>query len=97
VTFQRLAQLVRHVLDTRGALVTGTPEHFVHPLTRDAKRTGKLGLGGARLVRVEQGAAKIPPGSVKTLKRVERFPVGAQYSLHFDVMCDVRTILRDGR
>jgi hypothetical protein len=70
-------RLVGHVLDTGGALVTGTPEHFIHALTRDAKRAGKLGLGGTRLVRVEQGAAKIPPGSVKTLELDECLPVGA--------------------
>jgi hypothetical protein len=57
--------------------VTGAPEHFVHALTRDANRTGKLGLGGARLMRIEQGAAKIPPGSVKTVERVECFLVRA--------------------
>ena len=74
--------------------MTGTAEHLVHALTRDAKRTGKLGLVGARLVRGEQGAAKIPSGSVKTLKRVECFPVRAQHSLDFGVVCDGRTILR---
>jgi hypothetical protein len=73
--------------------VTSTAEHFVHALTRDAKRTAKLGLGGARLVRGEQGAAEISPGSVKTLKCVECFPVSAQHSLDFGVVCDGRTIL----
>jgi hypothetical protein len=89
-------RLVGHVLDTGGALVACTPEHFVHALTRDAERTGKLGLGGARLVRVEQGAAKIPAGSVETLKRVECFPVCAQHSLDFGVVCDGRTISQRG-
>jgi hypothetical protein len=41
--------------------VTGTAEHFIHALTRDAKRTGKLGLAGARLVRGKQGAAEGAP------------------------------------
>jgi hypothetical protein len=89
-------RLVGHVLDTRRALVTGTAEHFVHPLTRDSECTRKLGLGGARLVRGEQGAAKIPAGSVKTLKRVECFPVCAQHSLDFGVVCDGRTISQRG-
>jgi hypothetical protein len=44
--------LVGHVFNTGGALVAGTAEHFVHALTRDAERTAKLGLAGARLVRV---------------------------------------------
>jgi hypothetical protein len=76
--------------------VTGTPEHFVHALTRDAKRTGELGLAGARLVRREQGTAKITPGSVKPLKRVECLTVRAQHSLDFGVVCDGRTILGRG-
>jgi hypothetical protein len=77
--------------------VTGTPEHFVHALTRDTKRTGELGLAGARLVRGEQGTAKIPPRSVKPLKSVECLPVRAQHSLDFGVVCDGRTILGTGR
>ena len=36
-----LRALVGHVLHACGALVTGTREHFVHALTRDAERTGK--------------------------------------------------------
>jgi hypothetical protein len=68
--------------------VAGAPEHFVNALTRNAERTGKLGLGCAGLGSVEQGAAKIPPRSVETLKRVECFPVRPQHSLDFGVVCD---------
>jgi hypothetical protein len=77
--------------------VTGTPEDFVDPLTRDAQRAGKLGLAGARLVRVEQGTAEVAPGLVQALKRVECFPVFAQHSLDFGFVCDGRKILGTGR
>jgi hypothetical protein len=44
--------------------VTGTAEHFIYALTRDAKSTGKLGLGGTRFVRGKQFAAEGAPGLV---------------------------------
>ena len=88
--------LVGHVLDACGTLVTGTGEYLVHALTRDAERTGKLGLVGARLVRGEQGAAEVAPGLVEALKRVERLLVGAEHSLDFGVVCHASTIAGKG-
>ena len=58
-----------HVRDACGPFVTGTAEHLVHALTRDSERTGKLGLAGARLVRVQQGAAEVAPVPVEALER----------------------------
>jgi hypothetical protein len=57
--------------------MTGTAEHLVHALTRDAKRTGQLGLAGAGLVGDEEDATKVASGPVEALKRVERSPVSA--------------------
>jgi hypothetical protein len=47
--FEATPALVGHVLDDCGPLVTGTAEHLVHALTRDAERTDKLGLAPQRL------------------------------------------------
>jgi hypothetical protein len=63
-----LPALVGHVLHACRTLVTGTGEHLVHALTRDAERTGKLGLVGARLVRGEQGATEVSPRPVEALE-----------------------------
>ena len=53
-----LPGLVGHVLHSRSTLVTGTGEYFVHALTRNAERTGKLGLVGAGLVGDKKGATQ---------------------------------------
>ena len=72
--------------------MTGTAEHLVHALTRDAERTGKLGLAGARLVRGKQGAAEVAPVPVEALERVECLLIGAQHGLDFGVVCHARII-----
>jgi hypothetical protein len=84
--------LVGHVFDSGRTLVTGTSEHLVHALTRDAESTGELRLIGARLVRVEQSAPEVTPGLVESLKRVECLPIGAEHSLDFGVVCHGLTI-----
>jgi hypothetical protein len=76
--------------------VTGTSEHFVHALTRDAESTGELRLIGARLVRSQQGATEVAPGFVEALKSIERLLVGAEHGLDFSVMCHAATISRKG-
>ena len=92
----RATPLVDHILPARGALVTGTAEHLVHALTRDAERTGKLGLASTRLMRGEEGVAEVAPGAVEALKRVECLLIGTQHGLDFDVVCHVPTIARKG-
>ena len=74
--------------------MTGTGEHLVHALTRDAERTGQLGLVRARFVCSKQGATKVSPSLVEALKRVERLLVGAQDRLDFGVMCHASNISR---
>ena len=54
-----VSALVGHVSDACGPLVTRTGEHLIHALARDAQRTGELGLIGPRLMRSQQGAAKV--------------------------------------
>jgi hypothetical protein len=88
--------LVGHVFDACGTLVTGTGEHLVDALTGDAERTGKLGLVGACLVRVEQGTPKVAPRPVESLKRIERLLVGAEHGLDFGVVCHVRIVATQG-
>jgi hypothetical protein len=50
-----LRALVGHVLHACGAFVTGTREHFVHALTRDAERTGKQPCSTGALVLYSRG------------------------------------------